>query len=108
MREFVAAAEDAGARFDVVVARLLGASRATAARLIDARAALLNGAPAARSARVEEGARLLLPDVVHAVHVAPEHEDIDVPVVYADDDIAVISKPAGLVVHPAPGHVGGT
>ena len=106
MREFVAGPDDAGARFDVVVARLLGVSRAVAARLVDAGDATLNGEVAARSARIEEGARISVADA--APDAPPEHEDIDVPVVYSDEHIAVISKPAGLVVHPAPGHTGGT
>ncbi len=38
----------------------------------------------------------------------PQGEDIPLSVVYEDDDLIVIDKPAGLVVHPAPGHAGGT
>jgi len=38
----------------------------------------------------------------------PKGEDIPLTVVYEDDDLIVIDKPAGLVVHPAPGHAGGT
>nr|WP_312576009.1 RluA family pseudouridine synthase [Sedimentibacter sp.] len=37
-----------------------------------------------------------------------EAEDIEIKVVYEDDDVAVINKPQGVVVHPAPGHHSGT
>lgn len=106
MPEFAVSQADAGARFDVVVARLLGVSRAVAAHLIDSGAATLDGAVVSRSARVSEGARILA-----SAPSAPaelEEADIDVPIVYADEHLAVVSKPAGLVVHPSPGHPGGT
>ena len=47
-------------------------------------------------------------DVPEAVPAEPEAEDIALDIVYEDDDIIVIDKPAGLVVHPAAGHETGT
>jgi 23S rRNA pseudouridine1911/1915/1917 synthase len=47
-------------------------------------------------------------DVPEAVAAEPEGEDIALDVVYEDDDIIVIDKPKGLVVHPAAGHASGT
>jgi 23S rRNA pseudouridine1911/1915/1917 synthase len=47
-------------------------------------------------------------DVPEAVDAEPEGEDIALDVVYEDDDIIVINKPKGLVVHPAAGHASGT
>jgi 23S rRNA pseudouridine1911/1915/1917 synthase len=47
-------------------------------------------------------------DVPEAVAAEPEGEDIALDVVYEDDDIIVINKPKGLVVHPAAGHASGT
>jgi len=38
----------------------------------------------------------------------PEAEDLPIEIVYEDDDLLVVNKPAGMVVHPAPGHWGGT
>lgn len=103
---FVASDEDAGERLDVIVARNAGLSRSVAARLIDGGDVTVNGAGASRSARVQEGARVsvLLPPQPEA----PQPEDIPLRVVYEDEHLLVISKPAGLVVHPAAGHVGGT
>ena len=42
------------------------------------------------------------------VPATPEPEDIKLDIVYEDDDIVVVDKPAGMVVHPAPGHATGT
>jgi 23S rRNA pseudouridine1911/1915/1917 synthase len=47
-------------------------------------------------------------DVPEAVPAEPEGEDIALDIVYEDDDIVVIDKPKGLVVHPAAGHASGT
>src|ERR1700757_4464181 len=47
-------------------------------------------------------------DVPEAADATPRGEDIALDIVYEDDDIIVIDKPAGLVVHPAAGHATGT
>lgn len=105
-RDLIVPDADAGARLDAAVARLAGISRAQAAKLIDAGAVTVDGARAQRSSRVEPGARIAvdLPDEP----AGPAPEDVAVSVVYEDDDLLVVSKPAGLVVHPAPGHERGT
>lgn len=100
---FEVAAEEAGHRLDVVLARRTGLSRSAAAAL----RVLVDGQRAAKSLKLEYGQRVEaeLPDAKPA---EPQAEAIDVPVVYEDDALIVVSKPAGLVVHPAPGHPGGT
>ena len=67
----------------------------------------VDGEPASAKARLEAGRRILivLPPPLPA---EPEPEDIPLDVVYEDGDIIVVNKPAGLVVHPAPGHPSGT
>jgi 23S rRNA pseudouridine1911/1915/1917 synthase len=50
--------------------------------------------------------RLIIPPPAPLAHLAPEAIPLDI--VYEDDDILVINKPAGMVVHPAPGHSSGT
>ncbi|MGZ4208062.1 MAG: RluA family pseudouridine synthase [Actinomycetota bacterium] len=106
-RELRAASGDAGARLDAFVAAHTGISRAHAARLIAAGAVVVDGRPSTKSARVEPGMLVVvtLPDTRDA---RPEPEEIPVRVVYEDADLVVVSKPAGLVVHPAPGHPTGT
>src|SRR5512140_1234201 len=83
-------------------------SRSYAATLIEGGMVAVNGAPATRPAR-----KLRAGDEVSVTLPAPQPsglvaEDIPLSVVYEDPDLLVIDKPAGMVVHPAPGHSGGT
>lgn len=101
-------AERAGERLDVAVAALADVTRTRAARLIDAGRVRVNGTAQPRSARLAVGDHIEveLPDETEAA--APAPEDIPIPVVYEDEWLLVVAKPAGLVVHPAPGHPSGT
>lgn len=97
----------AGERVDRALALLTGWSRAEVARLIDDGAVLVGGQPVAKSHRLEAGALVELlseppPDR------PPGPEPVPVDVRFADDDLMVVSKPAGLVVHPGAGHPDGT
>jgi 23S rRNA pseudouridine1911/1915/1917 synthase len=107
-RVLSATAERAGERLDVAVAAVAGVSRSQAARLIDDERVRVNGEAGARSARLAAGDRIEieLPDEPAAQPPSPE--EIAVPVVYEDEWLLVVAKPAGLVVHPAPGHPSGT
>ena len=69
---------------------------------------VVNDAPARANQRLVPGDRidLFVPESPRATELAPE--EIPLSVLYEDQDIIVIDKPAGLVVHPAPGHAGGT
>ena len=83
-------------------------SRSRLQGLIDAGFVKVNGETAAKaSVKVEESDTI---DVTFPppVPAEPEPEDIPLDVIFEDDDILVINKPAGLVVHPAPGHCNGT
>jgi 23S rRNA pseudouridine1911/1915/1917 synthase len=97
----------AGERIDRALALLTGWSRAEVARLIDDGAVLVGGQPVAKSYRLEAGALVeLLSEPPPDRPPGPEPVPIDVR--FADDDLVVVSKPAGLVVHPGAGHPGGT
>ena len=98
--------ERTGERLDVAVSRAVGVSRSQAARLVDAGSVRVSGAVRPRSYKVEAGDRLEIDVGDPAAPPAPE--DIPVPVVYEDEWLLVVAKPAGLVVHPAPGHPSGT
>ena len=103
-----AAGEDAGARLDAFLARSLPAlTRSAAVRLIEAGAVLVDGRTAAKSCRLAggEAVSVALPDP-EPTQALPQ--DIPLDVVYEDGDVIVVNKPAGLVVHPAPGHPDGT
>jgi 23S rRNA pseudouridine1911/1915/1917 synthase len=98
--------ETAGERLDVAVARAAGLTRSQASRLIDDGAVRVSGKARPRSYKVQVGERLEID--LPAAPLPPGPEDIAVPVVYEDDHLLVVAKPAGLVVHPAPGHPSGT
>jgi 23S rRNA pseudouridine1911/1915/1917 synthase len=97
---------DAGARLDAVVAARAGLPRAQAARLIADGAVTVDGVAVSKSWAVREGATVIVR--LPPVPGPPEAEDVAVTVVYEDEALLIVSKPAGLVVHPAPGHARGT
>jgi 23S rRNA pseudouridine1911/1915/1917 synthase len=99
----------AGRRLDAARAEAVAdLSRARAQALIRAGRVRLNGAPALELAqRVAAGDRLTV-SVPAPVAATPLPEPIPLAVVYEDDALIVIDKPAGLVVHPAAGHAAGT
>ena len=100
-----AEAEDAGERLDRFLARrLAGFSRSRLKNLIEAGQVSAGGATLSDpSHRVKPGQRytLVLPEVVAA---RPEGQAMDLAIVFEDGDLIVVDKPAGMVVHPAPGN----
>jgi 23S rRNA pseudouridine1911/1915/1917 synthase len=80
-------------------------SRARAEKLLEAGLVQIDGRLAIKSNRVQVGYVIEVPDAELA---EPEPRTFEhtspVPVLYEDDDVLVVDKPAGLVVHPAPGH----
>ena len=105
---FTVAPAQSGTRLDALIALLLPAlSRSRAAALVDAGAVRLNGSVPRKSTRPAAG------DVLEIVIPAPttasaRPQEIPLAICYEDADLLVIDKPAGLVVHPAPGHAEGT
>ena len=97
-------ADQSGERLDAFLSRCPeGLSRSAAQKLIAEGNVLLNGKPAKKNDRLEPGDQvtLTIPEP-KAVDVVPREMKLDI--VYEDEDLAVINKPKGLVVHPAPGH----
>ncbi len=105
---FTVAPAEVGLRLDVVLAaRVEGVSRTQLARHIGEAAVTVNGIGAAPSQKLRSGD--------HVVWVAPPvrevkllAEDIPLRVIFEDESLVVVDKPAGLVVHPAAGHEDGT
>jgi 23S rRNA pseudouridine1911/1915/1917 synthase len=100
---------EAGGRLDAVTAARTPLSRAAAGRLIDDGLVLVDDKTRSRAFRVAAGAlvRVRLPDEATNAGLVAD-PSIDVPVRYEDAWLLVVSKPAGLVVHPGPGHAEGT
>ena len=93
-----------GERLDAFLSRSAeGLSRSAAQKLIADGNVLLNGRPARKNDRLRVGdsVELTIPEP-REVDIAPKQMPLDI--VYEDEDVAVINKPKGLVVHPAVGH----
>lgn len=95
-------------RLDRVLAALEpGLSRSAAARLARRGLVLLNGRPARPADQVKEG-DLLEYELPQPEQLEPSPEPIPLRILHDDADLVVIDKPAGMVVHPGPGHEKGT
>lgn len=82
-------------------------SRAALQKAVEAGNALINGKPVAKNYRLRAGDRLSFsPLAVRPLDVTPENIPLDIA--YEDDDLLVVNKPKGMVVHPAPGNYEGT
>lgn len=99
--------ELAGERLDLAVAKLTGLSRTQAATLIATGRVSLNDRTERASYRCEVGDTIdLTIPVPPGREIVPEQ--IPVRIVFEDDELVVVDKPAGMVVHPAPGNWTGT
>jgi len=97
----------AGARLDQFLTGQLGWSRARLQKLLKAGRVLVNGAPRPASYRVREGDAV----AVSVPPPAPSHlaaEFLPLEIIFEDQDLLVVNKPPGLVVHPGAGHRAGT
>ncbi len=97
----------AGGRADRFLADASGISRARMQRLISDGHVTRDGVAVRAKDLLAPGSTVLVdvPDAPPAV-VRPESMDLDI--VYQDDDLLIVDKPAGIVTHPAPGHDSGT
>ena len=84
-----------------------GLSRAAVQRLIDHGAVTVNGKPAKPSLKIRPGDKIEW-DIPKPAPLEIEGEPIPLEVLYEDEYLLVLNKPAGIVVHPAPGHWSGT
>jgi 23S rRNA pseudouridine1911/1915/1917 synthase len=91
-------------RLDRFLADQLGLSRTQAARLVADRAVEVDGKPARASRVLARGERVTVRFPEHEPPRTLQPAPIPLTVVFEDEHLAVIDKPAGLVVHPAPGH----
>src|SRR6266496_1152458 len=100
-------ADDAGKRLDqFMVAQIPDVSRARVQQLIAQQKVVVNGSPAKASLRLRGDERV---DVLGPAQAAPLRampEQIPLDIVYEDDDLAVVNKPAGMMVHAGAGATG--
>lgn len=106
--ELTVSAEEAGERVDrILSARPLGHSRSTLQSWIADGRVRVDGQAVRASARLAEGARVYVRPAPPPPSEAAA-EDIPLELLFEDEQLAVLNKPAGMVVHPAPGHWSGT
>ena len=106
--ELVVAREATGARIDRFLAGCLPVSRSEVQRWIANGRVTVDGAVRDASARLREGERVLVRPEPREATVALPDESVTFEVLHVDDEIVVVDKPPGLVVHPARGHERGT
>ena len=96
-----------GVRLDKLIADGTELSRSAAVKLIEQGNVLVNGSPAGKKDIPAAGAavEITLPEL-QSTDILPENIPLDI--VYEDDDLLVVNKPKGMVVHPAAGHYSGT
>jgi len=106
--ELVVPAEHAGLRLDrFLAAELSEISRSRIQALMEEGRILVDGAAMKPSHKVEAGATVVI-DIPPSIAPGVEPENIPLDVLYVDDDVAVINKPAGMIVHPGAGAATGT
>ncbi len=103
----IAETGDVGLRLDVAVSTLTGLSRSASARLIEDGFVTVGGLTKDKNYRLQLGDEILvsLPDATNAEAIP---QNIPLDIVFEDDDLIVVNKPVGMVVHPAPGNPNGT
>ncbi len=107
--ELTAGQEDTGLRLDAfLAARGAAPSRAAAQRLIEDGRVSVGGAVRPKNHRLEEGARIVVEEAPAEGPGGDVPEIVPFQVVYEDEQLLVVDKPAGIVTHPAPGHRGVT
>ena len=101
-------AEESGERIDALLSRTIeGLSRSAAQRLIEKGAVLLNGLPVQKNTRCRTG-DIITAEIPETEEVPLVPQDLPLDIVYEDEDLIVVNKERGMVVHPAPGHPDGT
>lgn len=110
MIEWVVSSDEDGMRLDVYLAQQSGESRSQIRRWIQSGDVLVNGQkPAKAGVRVQPGDRVgVATPSSRADSCDVQAEPLPLDIVYEDEAIIVVNKPKGMVVHPAPGHAGGT
>lgn len=105
--EWIVSEKDGGARLDKFLSDNSDISRSTAAKLIAEERVTVNGKTVSKSVKIKNGDSISasIPEPT-VLDVRPEEIRLDI--VFEDNDLLVVNKPKGMVVHPAPGNYSGT
>ena len=106
-RTLTAPSEHSGERLDSYLADALEISRSAAARLLEEGRVTMGEKAMPKNYRIAGGEELAV-DIPEPEDAEVAAQDIPLDVVYEDDDVIVVNKPTGMVVHPAPCHSDGT
>jgi len=107
-RTIFVTAEDASKRIDLFLNEELDLSRSYIKTLIDKQNVLVNDSVCKKAGYIIKDKDIINISIPEAEILNLEPENIPIDIVYEDDDLAVINKPQGLVVHPAPGSLNHT
>jgi 23S rRNA pseudouridine1911/1915/1917 synthase len=108
LKEFIVKKEEANKRLDSYLASVNeNISRSNIQKMIEENHILVNGKTAKASYKVQENDKVILEEV-QPKEVELKAQDIPLEIIYEDNDIIVVNKPKGLVVHPANGNPDGT
>lgn len=106
--EFKIEAQQSGARLDKLLSELFpDLTRSYLQSLIKEGCVTVNGKKAKASQKTGTG-DLVSVEIPEPEELSIEPEDIPLDILYEDDDLIIVNKPKGMVVHPAPGHYSGT
>lgn len=106
---FTVSPVSAGQRIDRWLAELLPEhSRSEIQRWIKTGDVLVDQVSAKASQRVENGQCVVIQIPLSNPTPTAQPQDLSLPILFEDNDLLIIDKPAGMVVHPAPGHDNGT
>ncbi len=97
----------AGLRLDVFLSEQAGLTRSAAQKLIERGDALVSGKLSSKNYKLKFGDEITL-TLPEAKELAAQPEDIPLEIVFEDDELILVNKAQGMVVHPAAGHDGGT
>ena len=107
MENIILHAEYDCGRIDKYISEVSDISRSFASKLCEEGEVLLNSSPAQKKQSVKAGDIIEI-NMPEPESIEAEPEDIPLEIVYEDDELIVINKPQGMVVHPAPGNTSGT
>ena len=107
MKEFIVEKEEEGKRIDAYLAKKEDISREHVQRLIKEENILVNGKKTKPAYKVQENDKISLEEE-QPKEIELKAQEIPIEIIYQDDDIIVVNKPKGMVVHPGNGNPDGT